>query len=55
MIKICNISINVYWDLIKLKEAIKAYLTSLAKHNIFGPVAQTLEGVKPIKYKWIFL
>ena len=35
----------------KWKEAIQAKLTSLAKRDVFGLVAQTLDNVKPIKFK----
>ena len=30
-------------------------MTFLAKHEVFRPIVQTLEGVKPIGYKWIFV
>jgi hypothetical protein len=37
------------------KEAIQAELNSLAKHEVFGPVVQTPEGVSPVGYKWVFV
>ena len=37
----------------KWKDAIQAKLDSLAKQNVFGPVVHTLEGVKPIGYRWV--
>jgi hypothetical protein len=36
-------------------EAIQAELNSLAKCEVFGPVVQTLEGVSPVWYKWVFV
>ena len=39
----------------KWKEAIQAELTSLAKREVFGPVVQTPEDVKPVGYKWVFV
>jgi hypothetical protein len=30
-------------------------LNSLAKREVFGPVVQTLEGVSPVGYKWVFV
>ena len=38
-----------YWS--KWEEAIKAELSSLAKQDVFGPVARTLDNVKPMEYK----
>ena len=38
-------------DWLKLKEAIKFELESLAKWKVLEPVIQTPEGVKPIGYK----
>jgi len=37
------------------KEAIQAELNSLAKHEAFGYVVQTPEGVSLVGYKWIFV
>ncbi|CAM8951879.1 unnamed protein product [Rhodiola kirilowii] len=37
------------------KEAIQAELNSLNKRGVFGPVAPTPEGVKPVGYKWVFI
>ena len=39
----------------KWKEAIDAELKSLAKRAVFGPVAHTPKGVKPVGYKWVFV
>ena len=39
----------------KWKEAIQAELASLAKRDVFGPVARTLENVTPVGYKWVFV
>ena len=39
----------------KWKEAIQAELNSLTKREVFRPVVQTLEDVKPIGYKWVFV
>ncbi|RVW57562.1 Retrovirus-related Pol polyprotein from transposon RE1 [Vitis vinifera] len=39
----------------KWKEAIQAELNSLTKREVFGPVVQTLEDVKPVGYKWVFV
>ncbi|XP_070011311.1 uncharacterized protein [Nicotiana sylvestris] len=36
----------------KLQEAIQLELSSLAKREVFGPVVQTPNGVKPVGYKW---
>ena len=36
----------------KWKEAIQAELT---KREVFGLVVQTLEDVKPVGYKWVFV
>ena len=33
----------------------KANLNSLTKREVFGPVIQTLEDVKPVEYKWVFV
>ena len=37
------------------KQAIQVKLDSLAKQNVFGPVAHTLPHVKPVGYKWVFV
>jgi hypothetical protein len=37
------------------KEAIQAELNSLAKHEAFGYVVQTPEGVSLVGYKWVFV
>jgi len=39
----------------KWKDAIQAKLDLFAKRKVFGPVVRTLEGVKPIGYKWVFV
>ena len=39
----------------KWKEAIQAELNSLTKREVFGPVVQTPEDVKPVEYKWVFV
>ena len=39
----------------KWKEAIQIELTSLAKREVFGPIVQTPEDVKPVGYKWVFV
>ena len=39
----------------KWKEAIEVELKSLEKREVFGPVVSTLEGVKPVGYKWVFV
>ncbi|RVW88003.1 Retrovirus-related Pol polyprotein from transposon TNT 1-94 [Vitis vinifera] len=39
----------------KWKEAIQAELNSLTKQEVFGPVVQTPEDVKPVGYKWVFV
>ena len=39
----------------KWKDAIQAELDSLAKRKVFGPVVRTLEGVKSIGYRWVFV
>ena len=38
----------------KWKYTIQVELNSLAKREIFGPVVQTPEDVKPVPYKWVF-
>ena len=37
------------------REAIQAELKSLEKREVFGPVAHTPKGVKPVGYKWVFV
>ena len=37
------------------KEEIEVELNSLSKRQVFGPVVQTQEGVKPVRYKWAFV
>ena len=39
----------------KWKEAIQVELNSLKKCEVFGPVVQTPEDVKPVGYKWVFV
>ena len=39
----------------KWKEAIQLELNSLTKREVFGPVVQTPEDVKPVGYKWVFV
>ena len=39
----------------KWKEVIQAKLNSLTKRELFRPVVQTLEDVKPVGYKWVFV
>ena len=39
----------------KWKEAIEKELSSLNKHEVFGPVVRTPEGTKPVGYKWVFV
>ncbi|RVW31501.1 Copia protein [Vitis vinifera] len=39
----------------KWKEAIQAELNSLTKREVFEPVVQTPEDVKPVGYKWVFV
>ncbi|XP_070676286.1 uncharacterized protein [Malus domestica] len=38
----------------KWKDAIQAELNCLKRRNVFGPVVQTLTGVNPVGYKWVF-
>ena len=42
-------------DWAKWKEAMQAKLNSLTKREVFRLVVQTLEDVKPIGYKWVFV
>ena len=39
----------------KWKKVIQAKLNSLTKWEIFGPVVQTPEDIKPVGYKWVFV
>ncbi|XP_070014741.1 uncharacterized protein [Nicotiana sylvestris] len=39
----------------KWQEAIRSELKSLAKREVFGPVVQTLTGIKPVGHKWVFV
>ena len=39
----------------KWKEAIQAELSSLTKREVFEPIVQTLEDVKHVRYKWVFV
>ena len=39
----------------KWKEEIQAELASLAKRDVFGPVARTPENVILVGYKWVFV
>ena len=36
------------------KEVIQAKLNSLVKREVFGPIVQTPEVVRPVGYKWVF-
>ena len=37
------------------KEAIQVELNSLIKHEVFGLVVWTPEGIMPVGYKWVFV
>ena len=39
----------------KWKEAMQAELNSLMKRDVFRPVVQTPKGIKPVRYKWLFV
>ena len=39
----------------KWEEAIKTKLSSLAKRDVFGPIARTPDNVKLVGYKWVFV
>ena len=41
------------WE--KWKETIQAELNCLAKREVFGPVVPTLENVKLVGYRWVFV
>ena len=30
-------------------------MSSLAKQDVIGPATQTLDNVKPVEYKWLFI
>ena len=36
---------------LKWKETMQAELNSLMKRKVFGPIVQTLKGIKPVGYK----
>ena len=42
-------------DWSKWKEAVQAELNSLTKWEVFRPIVQTPEDVKPVGYKWVFV
>ena len=42
-------------DWLKWKEAMQTDLNSLTKREVFRPVIQTPEDVKPVGYKWVFV
>lgn len=42
-------------DFSKWKGVIQAELNSLAKCKVFGPIVQTLNDLKLVGYKWVFL
>ena len=46
-------STTKYWP--KWQELIQSELNSLAKREVFGPIVQTPNGIKPVGYKWIFV
>ena len=37
------------------KEVIQTELNSQLRREVFGLVVQTLEGVMPVGYKWVFI
>ncbi|KAF3674022.1 Ras-related protein RABF2b [Capsicum annuum] len=39
----------------KWQEIIQSELNSLTKREVFGPITQTPNGVKPVGYKWAFV
>lgn len=39
----------------KWKDVIQLELNSFENHEVFRPTVQTLEGVKPIGFRWIFV
>ena len=39
----------------KWEEAIQIELSLLAKQDMFGPIARTIDNVKLVGYKWIFV
>ena len=42
-------------DCPKWRKAIQAEFTSLAKCDVFRPVARIFDNVNPIGYKWVFV
>ena len=38
-----------------MENAIEAELNSLSKHEVFGPIVLTPDGVKLVGYKWVFV
>ena len=40
---------------LKGKETIQIKLNLLAKRELFGPIVQTLENIKSVIYKWVFV
>ncbi|XP_070021438.1 uncharacterized protein [Nicotiana sylvestris] len=42
-------------DWSKWQEAIQSELNSLAKREVFRPIVQTPNGIKPVGYKWVFV
>ena len=42
-------------DWSKWEEAIQTKLFSLAKRDVFRPIARTPDNVKPVGYKWVFV
>ena len=39
----------------KWEEAIKIELSSLAKRDVFGPIARIPDNIKPVGYKWVLV
>ncbi|GLT86471.1 hypothetical protein SLE2022_046100 [Rubroshorea leprosula] len=39
----------------KWKDAIQPELKSLEKRQVFGPIVQTPNEIKPVNYKWVFV
>ena len=37
------------------KKLCRQKLNSLMKREVFGPVVQTPKGIKPVRYKWVFV
>ena len=42
-------------DWSKWEETIQTELSSLAKRDVFGPIARTPDNVKLVGYKWVFV